>query len=147
MGMGAEDRKAYAAAVEVCACFNFRRVSRSVTQAYDAALQPVGLRSTQFVTLAVVAAEEPVAMPALARALVMDRSTLTRGLKPLERDGFLKTGSARGSRGHVVRLTAKGRRKLEEAVPLWEAVQARFVQRFGRRRWREFLADLTSVVD
>ena len=135
-----------AAAVEACACFNFRKASRAVTQLYNNALQPSGLRSTQFVLLAVVHTEEPVALPRLAKELVLERSTLTRNLKPLERAGLVKVVRGAGRQGTVVRLTAKGRRTLSSAVPLWEKAQAAFVQALGGGRWETLRKSLAAAV-
>jgi hypothetical protein len=83
------DLEACAQAAAVCACFNFRKASRAVTQHFDEQLQPTGLRSTQLVILLAVAVYESSGMAELARALVMDRSTLTRNLRPLINQGLL----------------------------------------------------------
>ena len=66
-----------------CTCFNLRKAARAVTQMYDAALKPSGLRATQFALLSVVESNGPAGITELARALVTDRTTLTRNLKPL----------------------------------------------------------------
>jgi len=131
----------------VCACFNLRKASRTVTQHFDAVLQPSGLRSTQFVLLVVAYAEEPVSLPRLAQALVLDRSTLTRNLKPLERDGLLRLERPAGGRGAVVRISAKGRRVLAATVPLWEKAQTSFVASLGAQRWGRLLEGLTAAVN
>ena len=128
-------RESLAEAVDACACFRLRRASRAVSQLYDQALQPCGLRSTQFVILAVTRVEEPVPQPQLAALLGMDRSTLSRNLKPLESDGLISRARADGERALRVRLTAKGRRKLARAVPLWESVQQSFTAGMGATRW------------
>ena len=61
-----------------CTCFNLRKAARAVTQVYDEALKPSGLRATQFSLLSAVEIEGPVGVAALARMLVMDRTTLTQ---------------------------------------------------------------------
>src|SRR5690606_5138065 len=73
-----------------CACFNFRKVSRTVTQLFDQVLAPLGLRSTQLVILVAAQVFGPVGMTQLARELLMDRSTITRNLRPLVAMGLLK---------------------------------------------------------
>ena len=73
-----------------CACFNFRKASRSVTQLFDQMLAPTGLRSTQLVILITGELLGPSSIARLARELVMDRSTLTRNLKPLLSMGLLQ---------------------------------------------------------
>ena len=140
------DSKTLAEAARVCACFNFRKASRAVTQLFDAALQPGGLRSTQFVILVAVGAESRVRLPDLARALNVDRSTLTRSLQPLLRGGLLRLSGAVGDRATAVHLTAKGERTLRASVPLWEKAQTRFVEQLGARRWESILEDLGRAV-
>lgn len=140
------DKGACQAAAAACACFNLRKASRAVTQLFNAALQPSGLRSTQFVLMVVVRAEEPVSLPRLAHALVMDRSTLSRNLKPLEREGLLRATRSPERRGALVRLTPKGLRRLTEAVPLWEDAQKGFVERLGEARWGTLLSALSATV-
>src|SRR5215470_6852850 len=69
--------------VSTCACFNFRKASRTVTQLFDQILAPIGLRSTQLVILVAAQALGPCGLARLARELVMDRSTITRNIHPL----------------------------------------------------------------
>jgi len=141
------DPATLAEAARVCACFNFRKASRAVTQLFDSLLQPGGLRSTQFVILVRIGAQGSPNLPELARGLNLDRSTLTRNLQPLARDGLVRISGGRDERVSTVRLTPKGERKLAAMVPLWEAAQTRFVGRFGGERWAAMLEDLHRVVD
>jgi DNA-binding MarR family transcriptional regulator len=140
------DSKTLAEAARVCACFNFRKASRAVTQLFDNMLQPGGLRSTQFVILVAVAVEGTARLPGLARMLNVDRSTLTRNLQPLAREGLLRISGTRGERASSVRLTPKGERVLVATVPLWEKAQKAFVDRLGGKRWQAMLGDLNRVV-
>jgi DNA-binding MarR family transcriptional regulator len=133
----------YAEAARTCACFNFRKASRVVTQLFDEALQPSGLRSTQLVILIAIQLQRQVGLVALARDLVLDRSTLTRNLQPLIAQGLVaKVGE--NVRHKLVCLTDAGRKRLKEAVPLWAAAQNRFVSRLGEKRWQTMLADLDA---
>ncbi len=141
------DSETLAEAARVCACFNFRKASRAVTQLFDTVLQPGGLRSTQFVILVRIGADGSPSLPDLARGLNVDRSTLTRNLQPLLREGLLRIAGGGDERASTVRLTPKGERKLATTVPLWEAAQTRFVGRFGGDRWAAMLEDLHRVVD
>jgi DNA-binding MarR family transcriptional regulator len=75
-----------------CACFNPRKVARAVTQLYDDALRPAGLRVTQFSLLVVVRMAGPVSVTRLAELTVLDRTTLTRNLELLERQGWIEGG-------------------------------------------------------
>ena len=128
-------RDELAAAVDACACFQLRRASRAVTQLYDAALEPTGLRSTQFVLLAMTSIEGPVPQPQLAAALGMERSTLSRNLKRLDADGFIRRERRQGERHTTVSMTRRGARKLESALPYWANVQSSFTAELGAASW------------
>ncbi len=134
-------------AASTCACFNLRKASRAVTKLYDEALQPTGLRSTQFVTLLSVYLLEPVNLPALAKELVIDRSTLTRNLAVLRKNGLLESSSPNGKRSRVFRLTDDGIQALSQGIPLWEKAQSRFVTQFGPAKWGDTLAVLSKAVE
>ncbi len=135
----------YADAVDICACFNLRSAARSVTRLFDDVLEPSGLRSTQFVTLVSIHVDGPVELPSLARNLHVDRSTLTRNLAPLERDGFVARKTT-PSGAVEVKLTAKGRRKVERAAPYWAEAQGRFEKRMGKRRWKSLVGELGDAL-
>ena len=111
-----------------------RKASRRLSQMYDAALAPAGLRSTQYSILRELKqrVSDPPLIRHLAEAMVMDRSTLGQNLVPLERDGLirLEPGRADGRTKHVV-LTPEGHRSHAKAWPLWREAQDRFEQRFG----------------
>ena len=105
---------------------------RRVSQLYDAALAPSGLRSTQFTILAHVARAGDPSITELASALVLDRSGLHHNLKPLERDGLVQvTIDPDDRRSRTVTLTEAGRARLEEAVTLWRAAQRAFEGAYG----------------
>ncbi|MCH7912542.1 MAG: MarR family transcriptional regulator [Deltaproteobacteria bacterium] len=80
----------YATAASVCACSNFRKASRAITQLLDQILQPSDLRSTQFIILLEIAVARSTTVPQLARQLVMDPSTVARNLKPLAKRRLVK---------------------------------------------------------
>lgn len=118
----------------VCNCGVIRKASRRVSQMYDAALAPVGLKSTQFAILSAIGrrADDPPTMRELADAMVMDRSTLGQNLRPLERDRLVawETSPADRRRKLVV-LTQEGRARCARARPLWRAAQKRFERTVG----------------
>jgi DNA-binding MarR family transcriptional regulator len=130
-----------------CACFNFRKSSRSVTQFFDQALAPAGLRSTQLVILITGLLLGPSSIARLARELVMDRSTLTRNLKPLLNMGLLQLSEAATGKHKSVVVTIEGRAALLKAAPYWERAQGHLVSRFGTERWDRIMEDLGSIVD
>lgn len=111
---------------EECFCTRVRQVARAVTKIYDDALRPTGLQTSQLMVLVAVArfGERGAAINALADVLVMDRTTLTRNLRPLERVGLLRVGrAADDARVRVVKLTGAGERSIEKAYPAWEQAQ------------------------
>jgi DNA-binding MarR family transcriptional regulator len=115
-----------------CNCTALRKASRRVSQLYDSALEPCGLRTTQRAILNHIARSGEPSLGELAEALVMDRGALTHNLKPLERDGLVKINvDPQDRRNRLVALTAAGRSKLEESARLWKRAQNGFEAAFG----------------
>jgi len=129
-----------------CACFSVRRAARAVTQLYDDVLRPSGLRATQFSLLAVIRLTGTGTITALADAAVMDRTTLTRNLKPLAEAGLVAVREGEDARVRKVTLTAAGRTRLAAAQPYWEQAQRRMTDALGQPRMDSLLADLSSAV-
>lgn len=140
-------REKYLKMVGTCACFNFRKASRTVTQLFDQILAPSGLRSTQLVILLAAKVLGPCGLARLARELVMDRSTITRNISPLVKQGLLEVSGKSGRSGKSVEITAAGQNALDEAVPYWEEAQGRLLNRLGRERWDKVMGELSNVVD
>jgi len=118
-----------------CACFNVRRAARAITQFYDRLLAPSGLRATQMTLLVALARAGAIPFTRLAGVLGMDRTTLTRNVAPLERDGLLRMRPGPDRRVKLVAITDKGRTALAGAIPLWEAAQRRITEGIGPGRW------------
>ena len=132
---------------EDCNCFVVRSAARHVTQLYDQFLAPVGLHVTQFSVLAKLKRLGPTTINALAKEMVMDRTTLGRNVQPLERDGLLKIeASATDGRAKVLLLTKIGGKRLQAARDAWEQAQRRFDTRFGTKRATDFRAMLRAVI-
>jgi DNA-binding MarR family transcriptional regulator len=132
-----------------CTCGSLRKASRRISQFYDAALAPVGIKSTQFSILAEVergSIDGPVTMCELATAMVMDRSTLGHNLRPLERDDLLSLQLAMTDRRkrHVA-LTKKGKATLQRARRLWRNAEGRFEKIFGKRHAADLRAVLLNI--
>ncbi|MCC7373759.1 MAG: winged helix-turn-helix transcriptional regulator [Verrucomicrobiales bacterium] len=129
-------------AMENCICFNLRWVTRAVTQFFDRELRRHGLRPTQTPILAALAGMGDVGMAELSDWLGMERTTLVRNLRPLERQGWVvATGSGRGGRV-TLSITPKGRETLAKMQPAWQAAQRAVVKTLGEARWAAILADL-----
>ena len=135
-------------AASSCACLHVRQASRAITQMYDDALRPAGLRATQFsVLVAAGAIAEGMLIGELAERIVLDRTTLTRNLAVLEADGLVAIRtSSDDARARRVALSAKGRRALERALPLWEDVQQRLREALGSDAWAGLSAGMRHLV-
>ncbi|MBI2256163.1 MAG: winged helix-turn-helix transcriptional regulator [Proteobacteria bacterium] len=136
-----------AAIFEQCNCLAVRQAARHLTQFYDQFLASSGLRTTQFSILAKLRGYGPLSINALAKELVMDRTTLGRNMLPLEREGLIEiASSATDRRTKELRLTEAGVERLRAAAPGWIDAQSRFEQAFGRKRSSALRALLGEVV-
>ncbi len=131
---------------ELCNCLAVRQAARHVSQFYDQCLAPAGLRTTQFSILAKLKRRGPMTITALAREMVMDRTTLGRNIQPLQREGLVAavTGST-DRRSKELHLTAAGAARLAAAIKGWAKAQARFEAVFGAERSRELRAMMRAV--
>jgi DNA-binding MarR family transcriptional regulator len=96
-----------------------RKASRVVTQFYDRKLKPAGIKITQFTILSMIATNEKRTLISLAEDLLMDRTTLTRGLSILLKEDFIMQVKAKDSRKKIMKLTLKGHAALDKAIPFW----------------------------
>lgn len=113
---------------ESCVATKLRQASRAVTQHYDTFMADSGIRVTQFVILVALAQAPEVPVSKLAEVLVMDRTTLTRNLAPLVRDGLAKEQATDDARVKTFALTARGNQVLEQALPAWRKAQQQIVR-------------------
>jgi DNA-binding MarR family transcriptional regulator len=118
--------------MDVCHCFAVRQAGRWISQLYDQHLAACGLRSTQYAILAQLDRLGSASIAALAEAMVMDRTTITRNVTPLQRDGLLEIAGVAGDRRRKeLRLTAQGQQTLAAARPHWRRAQQAFERHFG----------------
>ncbi len=131
--------------VENCVCFNIRRASRLITQFFDAEARRNGLRPTQTPILRALQAKTDWNMADLSEWLGMERTTLLRNLRPLQRDGLVRAnGGGRGS--HVkLEITEKGRKALAKMLPAWRSAQDKVVATLGKDRWSTIISDLSHA--
>jgi DNA-binding MarR family transcriptional regulator len=129
-----------------CACFNLRKATRAVTQLYDDTFREVGIRATQFTLLvaAHLAGEMPISQ--MAEILVMDRTTLTRNLKPLETQGLIAVRTGVDRREKLIALTVHGRALVAKALPVWEEVQLQVIKGLGPAKFESLLSELSGTV-
>lgn len=115
-----------------CSCTALRKATRRISQLYDTALAPSGLKATQHAILAQIHHLQATSVGALASALVMDPGALAHTLKPLQRDDFVEIlPNKQDKRSKDIRLTRRGRAKLAETGALWLHAQAAFERSFG----------------
>src|SRR5262245_30553736 len=128
-----------------CTAHGLRKASRALSRIYDEAMAPTGLRGTQFSLLVALslAREAPVAK--VADELGLDRTTLTRNLGPLERDGLVESVPGDDRRVRRLRLTERGHDALADALPRWERAQHKVVAALGKTRWRDLMDGLRAA--
>lgn len=135
------------AAASHCNCFAIRSAARITSQFYDRHLAPSGLRTTQFSVLANLRRSGPLAINELANLMAMDRTTMGRALRPLEREGLVVIGPGRDGRTRALSLTEAGRARVREAAPLWRNAQASFEEHYGTQDAQALRAALIRVRD
>jgi len=131
-----------------CTCLRIRKASRRVSQIYDQYLEPYGLTITQYGLLAHLATLDGVSIGALAERLIMDPTTLTRNLRPLERTGFVTLGpDPRDRRARCLHLTATGQDTLAKAKPAWLKAQRHIDDAIGPAETPVLNAALDHVLE
>ena len=141
-------RAADAAGEMHCTCALIRRSARQITQTYDAALKDTGLRITQYSILANLDREKGLSITELANVMVIDRTTLTRNLRPLQRDGLVVLSDGPDKRSRALTLTDEGRKLFKTARPLWRETERKVRQGMDSEelgRLRQLLAQVTPA--
>ncbi len=128
-----------------CLCASFRRSSRALTQHYEQALRPLGLRSSQFTVLQALSLVGEATQGRLGKILAMDSTTLTRTLEIMDRQGWIAKLPGNDRRSWRLSLTKAGKSKFKRALPSWQEVQTRLRSQLGDDRW-ETLLSLTNIV-
>ena len=126
-----------------CVNFNIRKASRAVTQIYDEHFQAVGIRSTQYALMIAITFMGRHGIGTLAEALATERTTLSRNLKLLVKQGLVENAEGADRRTRCVQLTQKGREMIHAAHPIWEKAQKEVMAKIGETRFNV----LKSVVD
>jgi DNA-binding MarR family transcriptional regulator len=128
-----------------CLCASFRRAARALTQHYDEAVRPLGLRVTQFTVLQALSITGEVSQGKLGEILAMDSTTLTRTLDILRRSGWVSRKRGEDRREWRLRLSPTGSEQLKRALPAWKKTQQQMARQFGDKRWHD-LFQLTDQV-
>jgi DNA-binding MarR family transcriptional regulator len=128
-----------------CLCGTLRRSARALTQLYENALRPLGLRSSQFTILQVLWRGSEMSQGALGEILAMDSTTLTRTLAIMRRRGWIAERRGGDRRERLLRLAKAGETQLDRALPLWDETQSRLRSQLGDQAWQD-LFQLTNRV-
>jgi DNA-binding MarR family transcriptional regulator len=128
-----------------CACAQVRRLARKLSSLYDHLLSPEALTITQYSLLVNIERTGQLSHAALAEKVGMDRTTLTRNLRPLTRAKWVASAIGQDRRQHWLQLTTAGRRKLVRSLPFWEEAQRQFLLQIGTESLQELQTLLTSA--
>ncbi|MPZ16957.1 MAG: MarR family transcriptional regulator [Luteitalea sp.] len=129
-----------------CACSQLRRAARMASAMYDRFLADANLTVTQYAILVHIGRAARISRTDLAARLGMQRTTLTRNLRPLERQRLIKGVAGEDRRERLIQLTAAGLRRLDAAYPLWEQAQRHFTSEVGDPGIADLRVALTTVV-
>ena len=122
-----------------CMCASFRRASRALTQRYEQAFRPLGLRATQFTILQALSLAAGVTQGELGEILAMDSTSLTRTLAIMLRQRWITARPGKDRRERRLQLASGGKTQLQRALPLWEEVQSRLRHQLGASPWENLL--------
>ena len=128
-----------------CACTSIKKLSRVLVRVYDVALAGSPMNVTQLAVLRCIARRKGEPLLHVAEELEMDRSSLYRALGPMVRDKWVVVTSGIDARSCTAVITRKGHVLLKKAGEQWENVQTRVVERFGRREWAAFVANIEKL--
>ena len=130
-----------------CNCLAVRQAARYITQFYDRYLAAAGLRTTQYGILSRLQRHGPMSINTLAAELVVDRTTLGRNIRPLERDDLIAIESDPSDRrSKILRLTKAGNARFQRAQKRWDEAQRRFERAYGGRQASQLRESLRAVV-
>jgi len=128
-----------------CAAQKTRNASRKLSRRYDDALRPLGLKCSQYSMLVIITLTEDRTLTELAGHVGLERTTLIRNLKPLEREGWVKVSEEGYRRARTVEITEQGLAKLEEALPIWYATQKSLKEELGEGTWQSVHQSLEAL--
>lgn len=129
-----------------CLCFNIRKASRIITQIYDEALRGLGYTPSQIMILSSIQELHSSTINELADAVSTDRTTLSRNLIPLRKDGLIKPCDCADRRSKAVMITDKGRQVLEKASDIWREKHQSIAKAIGPQHMEHFIKDLNGIL-
>lgn len=128
-----------------CVCRAVRDAARLLTNAYDRAMAPSGLRTTQFTMLSVLSRHSAASVNQLSEDLGLDQTTTTRNLSVLENEGLVSRVPHHDTRVKLMKLTAKGKQKREKAIVSWLEIQNKITDSVSEEEWKTFQKVLQSI--
>src|SRR5260370_3690556 len=128
-----------------CMCASFRRASRVLTQHYEVALRPLGLRATQFTLLQALSLSGEVSQRKLGEILAIDSTTLTRTLAIMGRQGWIASRSGEDRRERWLSLSESGRAEFKRAPAPWAKMRQGLSARPRNKRWHGLLTPHNNV--
>lgn len=132
-----------------CMASSFRRASRALTQLYEQALRPLGIRATQFTILQVLSLAGEVSQGQLGEMLAMDSTTLTRTLAIMGGRGWIAEHRGEDRRERWLCLAKAGQTQLNRTLPAWQKVQSHLRDQMGEQTWKnlmQFTDQVTTLV-
>jgi DNA-binding MarR family transcriptional regulator len=132
-----------------CLCASVRRAARALTQHYEEAVRPLGLRATQFTLLQTLSLTGEVSQRKLGQILAIDSTTLTRTLDTMRRAGWISRRRGEDRREWRLRLSPAGGEMLKKALPAWKKTQKELAGQLGDGRWHDLFKladDVTTLV-
>jgi DNA-binding MarR family transcriptional regulator len=131
---------------DTCVCLGLRKSARMIARRYDAGLRDLGITSGQFSIMAALLHDQPVGMGKIADVLGLERTTLTRNLKPLCAAGLIiEAHVAEDGRVREYALTDTGRALLARALVVWQRLQTENLSRLGQPGWPGLKQQLTAL--
>jgi len=130
-----------------CACQNLRRLTRIVTRIYDGELRNAGLEITQFGLLTALATAGEANQKRLSAGFAMDSTTLTRTLRLLLKEGWVRVKRGKDRRERLFSLTGAGKRQMAEAQPYWESAERRLRRKLGAAGWKSLKETVTRTTE
>jgi DNA-binding MarR family transcriptional regulator len=128
-----------------CACATARQVARALTQLYDGHLRGTGLEAPQFALLMTLRKQGPCSQVALGRRYGLDKTTVSRNLKWLERQGWIAESRTASRRERQLWLTAAGEKQLATALPEWKRAQAQLRSAMTAGQWESMFRTFRTV--
>jgi DNA-binding MarR family transcriptional regulator len=135
--------------MDMCNCFAARQAARQITRFYEREMADAGLTSAQFSILVLLDENKDMSMTGLADRMNMDRTTLLRAVKPMQRDGLVSSRRQQEGTGdprsHVLNITPAGIKRMNHGVEMWVVAQRKLEEAIGPARAARLREDLHAV--